>query len=36
MAKLKSFYTKFLKFFKKNAASTQGSDDDEIWFRMPL
>jgi hypothetical protein len=36
MAKIKSFYTKFLKFCKRNAASTQGSDDDDIWFRMPL
>jgi len=36
MAKLKSFYTKFLSFFKKNASLSQGSDDDEIWFRMPL
>jgi hypothetical protein len=37
MAKIKSFYTKFLSFFKKNAASSQGGDDDDdIWFRVPL
>jgi len=36
MAKIKLFYTKFLSFFKKNAASSQGGDDEDIWFRIPL
>jgi hypothetical protein len=36
MAKIKLFYTKFLSFFKKNAASSQSSDDEDIWFRIPL
>jgi hypothetical protein len=37
MAKIKSFYTKILRFCKINATSSQDSDDDDdIWFRMPL
>jgi hypothetical protein len=37
MATIKSFYTKFVNIFKKNAVSSQDSDDDDdIWFRIPL
>jgi len=37
VAKIKLFYTKFFKFLKTNADSSQDSDDDDdIWFRIPL